>query len=566
MQSSNSIQNQVEQYLNQNISVTNMQVDRFLKDYELITLPMVTDENVKRYLDLNSNQAFDRYEIYTEITNKMREIQKQNPAIDILYIITDSGHSVLSENRYYAPTIPFPTDQVYDYLKKEAPDSGKVVITPRKNIDGELVITYTRKIRDKNFQPRGILGVDISFQTIMEYWSVTDMKEGSKLMIVDDEGKLIYHPDSSLFGTYINEEVQLQLNKKEKGSFFSSSADNEMFYYYHTSDYTNWKTVITIPKSELFRPISNIRTTTIVTGTLAVLIALILGYNFTRRIVRPIRILQKHLKKMEKGIWTKVPIMNGTDEMIGLVNSYNQMIDELKKLIDKVYYTELNNQKTQLKIQQRELEWQKNELHALQAQINPHFLYNTLETINAYAVIKGADEISEMADSLAYMFRYSVKNLEVVTIVEELEHVRNYLTIHEHRMQENIALDIKIDPDQLLKDAVKLSLQPLVENAIGHGFNKGLANGKITIDAKEKDDLFYIMVEDNGTGIKKSRLEELELQLKNNPTHIDTDGIGLQNVHRRIQLIFGEEYGIQIESKEDCGTKIIIVIPNTKKT
>ncbi len=561
----NSIQDQVGEYLRKNIMVTNLQVDRFLEEYEKITLPLVTDRNVKDFIELGFNQELERYQVYSDIVDNMNRITEQNAAIDLIYIITDEGRSILSEDRYYSPLDPFPVDKVYDELNKIAPDSGKVVFKARKTMDGKIVITFTRKIRGSNFEPRGILGVDLTLSSIEEFWSMANIGEGSDLMILDDEGQVIYHPDSSLFGSYISSKTQAAIEQEQNGSFMSTWDDERMFYYYQTSKLTNWKTVTSVPEKELYEPISGIRVTAFISGGLSLLLASILAFYFTRSIVKPIHLLQHHLKKMEKGIWSKVPEMEGTNEVVSLVRSYNHMIEELTKLIDKVYHAELQNQKAQLKVQEREIEMQKNELQALQSQINPHFLYNTLETMNAYGLIRGSDEISEIAESLAYMFRYSVKNLEVVKLVDELDHIRSYLTIQEHRMRKNFELDVLIHPDFLLKDTVKLSLQPLVENAIEHGMVDGQTAGKITIDAKEENDLFYVIVEDNGAGIASSRLQEIRdfLNATDNDQIMDgASGIGLKNIHRRIQLLFGDSYGLQIESELDKGTRITINVPS----
>lgn len=240
------------------------------------------------------------------------------------------------------------------------------------------------------------------------------------------------------------------------------------------------------------------------------------------------------------------------------------MIDELTFLVDRVYKAELDKQKVQLEMRDRELELQNNEFQALQSQINPHFLYNTLETMNAYALVKGADEISEMAEALAYMFRYSVQNMENVKLVDELDHIRNYLIIQEHRLQRKIFFDVQVDPKWLLEDVVKLSLQPLVENAIEHGFPNKEQDEKIILKAYKDGDRFFIIIEDNGRGMSEERLREVKSHLNNKNDkafYSRSMGIGIKNVHRRVQLIFGEEYGLDILSQPGKGTKVRIAIP-----
>ena len=213
-------------------------------------------------------------------------------------------------------------------------------------------------------------------------------------------------------------------------------------------------------------------------------------------------------------------------------------------------------------LQKRELEKQKVEFQALQAQINPHFLYNTLGTINSFAILKEDDEISEMTEALANMFRYSLQNLEVVKIDDELLHVKDFLIIQEHRWQKKIPLSIEIDSELLHAEIVKLSLQPLVENAIEHGFQPVTDESKITIRGEVKGDILFLSVEDNGIGMNHGRLLELRNKLENGQLHPNTDhGIGLLNVAKRTKLLFGNDYGIEIFSEQNKGTTIRMAVP-----
>jgi two-component system sensor histidine kinase YesM len=212
----------------------------------------------------------------------------------------------------------------------------------------------------------------------------------------------------------------------------------------------------------------------------------------------------------------------------------------------------------------------KAEFQALQLQINPHFLYNTLETINCYAVVEDSEEITEMVEAMAYMLRYSIQtNLEEITVVNELKHVLNYMTILKHRINREFEIEVLIPPSLLLAKMVRLTLQPLVENSFQHAFPRGIeAHHTIRIDARREGEQFLVIVEDNGAGIAPDKLAELTDKLKmNRLAEVSTKdvyhrgGIGLINVHRRIQMVFGEEYGIAIESKAGEGTRVIMTMP-----
>jgi two-component system sensor histidine kinase YesM len=235
------------------------------------------------------------------------------------------------------------------------------------------------------------------------------------------------------------------------------------------------------------------------------------------------------------------------------------MIERLSELVDDLYKSELKNQKVLI-------EKQKSELQALQSQINPHFLHNTLETMNAYAILNEADEISEMASALSSMFRYSVRNFEVVTLKEEIEHVKNFLIVQEHRFQKKIRVNFHIPQDLLTEEVVKLSLQPIIENSIHHGLRRNGYSGEIHISAAIQQEKLIISVRDDGIGITKERLAEIKGKLEEdnfNDIHKNM-GIGVSNVHRRIQLIYGVSYGLNIMGEVSKGTTVTLTFPRSE--
>ena len=241
------------------------------------------------------------------------------------------------------------------------------------------------------------------------------------------------------------------------------------------------------------------------------------------------------------------------------------MVSRLSDMIEQVYDTELHNQKTQLELQDIQLERQRAEFQALQLQINPHFLYNTLETINCYAIVQESDEISDMVEAMAFMLRYSIQtNLEEITIANELNHVRHYMMILKHRIGRDFEIEVATPPELLLEKMVRLSLQPIVENIFQHAFPEGIEVWHyIRIDTRIEQDNLLVIVEDNGAGIADHKLLKLRKRLEENRLVDDDDGmhvrrkggIGIVNVHRRIQMVYGEEYGITVYSSPDQGTK-----------
>lgn len=370
----------------------------------------------------------------------------------------------------------------------------------------QYVITITRRVRGlSSFQPKGVLGIDVRASSLEELWKLANLSNNTYFWIMDEEGKVVYHPNKEMLGQKIEKNLEESLMSVKQGTFISEWNGEAMLYRFTTSDYSGWKIIAMTPKAEAFEPISGIKRTVIAVGTLALSLAFLLAFLFTRSIVN----------------------------------------------------------KSELETKQVQIEKQKIELQALQSQINPHFLHNTLETMNAYAILNEADEISDMAEALSTMFRYSVRNFEVVTMADELQHVQSYLIVQEHRFQKKIAFEVRVAPELLAEEMVKLTLQPLIENAIQHGFRKCSCEGSISLEAIVEEGHLIVRLTDNGFGMTPERLDQIKQRLKTGTTkELKADmGIGVCNVHRRIQLIFGDEYGLELQSEVKEGTIITMKMP-----
>ncbi|RDW16015.1 signal protein [Oceanobacillus arenosus] len=563
LKSSKAIENQVSIYLKQIVSNVNLQIDDYLGNYELATLPLVTNEEVKTFVEGRLVDNYGKYMNYMEIKSQMNETIIERPEIEQIYLMEGNGHYIVSRDTSSLT----PIDEFYQELNELTSDSGTIFIYPRISND-ELVITMARKIRGMTtWEPKGILAVDLNASRLIRSWGEINLEDNSFFMIVDDKGKIIYHPEIDYIGQEMIQPIKEQLDGSLHHNFYADWNDERTFFYFNTSDYTDWKLVLAIPATKLFQPISGIRTTVFVSGGLALLIALVFAQHFIRKIVKPIRMIESTMKKVEKGKWELASEPEGNDEISSLVKNYNKMVNRLSFLVDRVYKAELENQKAEIMSQRRELERRKVEFQALQSQINPHFLYNTLGTINSYAIFKEIDEVSEMTEALANMFRYSTKNLEIATMEDELSHVGDFLIIQQHRWQKKFPLDIDMEDHLLHSKIVKLSLQPLVENAIEHGFQTITDSSKVTIKGEVSGTTLFISVIDNGVGIEQVRLTQLREQLENEQLHYKIDqGIGLLNVSKRTKLLFGEEYGIEIFSEVNKGTTVMMSVPYTSKS
>lgn len=284
-----------------------------------------------------------------------------------------------------------------------------------------------------------------------------------------------------------------------------------------------------------------------------ILIFLVLAYVMTKNMIRPLEELSTTMSRQGKDLSFYSPYMNRTDEIGTLYNEYSNMLEELNASIKRDYQDKLNILDAQMK--------------SLEARINSHFLFNTLESINSMAEIDENEDIATMSLALGNMFRYAIKTpSEIVTLQDEINHVKDYVSIQAIRFSNKFTLTLDI-PDELYQQKVlKLILQPLVENSFYHGLNYCTAGDTITIQAKRDSTILYITVSDNGQGMTQEVLDELRAKLSEEASftelgHRNKQGIGLKNIHSRIELYYGRGYGLSITSTPGEGTSITIKIP-----
>ena len=312
---------------------------------------------------------------------------------------------------------------------------------------------------------------------------------------------------------------------------------------------TGWETYSVVSTDDFFPQAKRLREAIMGLVLLAMLAAgvgiFILSYTFTR----PIGRLKNAMKQVEAGDFEIQVESKAHDEIGMLIQSFNYMVSRLRQLIMEVY--------------QQKLAQKNAELTALQAQINPHFLYNTLDSINWMLIEKGEWEISDVVVSLGDILKYSLHGEEMLVLFEEeLKYIESYLCIQKNRLEDRLTVQIEIDEEAKLCFVPKLILQPIVENAILHGIEKKKEMGRIQIHAIVREGTLEIRVTDDGIGMQPDRLMRFRESIMSD--EISGKHIGMRNVHRRIQLHFGEAYGLKIDSEWQKGTTVTILLPVQK--
>jgi two-component system sensor histidine kinase YesM len=358
----------------------------------------------------------------------------------------------------------------------------------------------------------------------------------SSIVIIDNQANIVVSPDSSLLNQNLASESYIQKllprQQTSSGSFEDHIQDKPMLVSYRKIEPLNWTIVSISPVSDLNGKLVSIRKVMYVVMALCMILASIIAFLLSNNITSPIRKFIKSMSYAQEGNFDISIQYKRKDEFTYLFSQYNKMIKQIKELINKLYISEVKKKEADLK--------------ALQAQINPHFLYNTLDSINWIALRHNVPEISQMVNSLSDFFRYSLsKGHNIIPIEDELRQVESYLSIQQVRFKERLEYSIEVEPEVYGHYAVKLILQPLVENSLIHGIEKRRGKGRITMRARKEEDWIVVIISDNGIGANVNELNDM-LQHENN-----SSSFGLNNVNERIKQVFGVESGLHFQSHED---------------
>ncbi|WP_168735815.1 cache domain-containing sensor histidine kinase [Cohnella fermenti] len=420
-------------------------------------------------------------------------------------------------------------------LKNRPTERFYKIATPVYGLDSNHIAT--------EFKGTGVYVMDANnFIPILRSAKITS---GSRVMLLDGEDRTIASE-----GVVSDEDVIRVETWKNDPRYIVQSV---------TLPDSGWKLISVIPKGELLAELDSMQRINVATYvTMFVLLCLFLLIFFTR-ILRPIRSLMEFIRSYPK---------NGEDSRYEVIhrNEIGVLGAKLNKMLDDIGALSSEVQSTQTRMYEMELAKKQMEISAFRNQINPHFLYNTLESIRAMALYYNVQDIADLSESLSRMFRYAVKGSNFVAVADELSHVREYARIIDFRFRGRFRILIDCEPELLEATMLKMLLQPLVENAVFHGLERKLGNGRVAIDIRRapSGDI-QLSIEDDGRGMSGERLEELLRQLDNFEEKEDQSGasrgIGVLNIYRRIRLFYGTEAQMGIESLPDQGTLVRITWP-----
>lgn len=392
---------------------------------------------------------------------------------------------------------------------------------------------------------RGVLLVDLNFKAIEQLCRRVSLGRRGYIYIVDSEGNIVYHPQQQLIYMGLKYENNDDILKHSYGTFMQEFGGDRRLVTVKTVNYTGWKIVGISYMDELVaakRDIYNYVWFIVITG---IIFIIAIFSVISAKISQPIKELEKSMKLVEEGNFDINIDVRGEDEVVELSRTFNIMVSRIRELMDQILVEQEAKRKS--------------DLNALQAQINPHFLYNTLDSIVWMAENGKSQDVITMVTALARLFRISIsKGKDIISVEQELEHARNYMIIQKIRYKNKFSFEINADKEAITHKTLKLILQPIIENSIYHGIEYMVDEGLIKINVRTTEDKLIYEISDNGLGMKQEVLENI-LSFKSKNT--GGSGVGVKNVHERIQLSYGKEYGLAIESELEEGTTVTITIP-----
>lgn len=521
------------------LKVLELRITDFENAITSVSQDLLYDLEVYDVLNDDQTDKFIYYHNVNNLKNVLRTLTLSNDGIKAISIYDMKGNNYtydMSSGRLNnLETLPY---EVLHQLSREA--EGRAIWHVQYGQDNQVYLS--RIINDLGtFNEVGLLVIRVDLEPMKNDYTSLSSELFEKVSLVDSNGKVIFSSDDTMT------ETEMSLLKDPAGVFYEDTSKETMISY-RTIEDSNWTIVTSISKKALLREVNQFTSYAfMIFLPLAILLSFFTIFE-GMHMVEAIKKIVSGMKEVSKGKKHVNILVDRQDELGFLADSFNDMSTELENLVENVQTEQLTRKEVEIK--------------ALQAQINPHFLYNTLETINWHAQLKGAPEISDMVTALSSIMEATIgKDNKLISFRDEMKYIENYISIMKYRYEGRLKFNTYIDKDILNMKIPRLILQPIVENAIQHGIGRTTEIGEINISAERSNECVVIEVCDNGKGMTETDLETL---LSKIDASSEGQSIGLKNVNKRLKLFYGEAYGVRIMSQPDSFTKVVLVIPEKK--
>jgi two-component system, sensor histidine kinase YesM len=438
-----------------------------------------------------------------------------------------------------------------DWYKYAREHSGeKLWIGPHKNDYSynqekmNEVVSLVYSFTPSNTSETACIIVEMKRENLDLLFDNQTLRSLDKILLIDKYGHIIYSTDPKLLSPMEEDSNQYITNTN-----LLSSIGKENSFIYAINITTGWKVAAFVPNDKIDQSFSSIRNMVFLLIGVFLLISIFLAWGLSNRLIKPLRKLQMDMRQVKKGNFYIRSDINCGDEIGELSVNFNQMVEEIETLVEQISENERRKKKI--------------EMQSLQYQINPHFLYNTLNSVQWLAKLHKVPDISEMLTALIKLLRASLNTTHYTHMLEEeLEILSFYSRIQKYRYEDGFQIHFDVNPEALIAEVPRFILQPLVENSFFHGFSDG--EGRIDISANfTEEGSLLLTITDNGKGIPEEKRKTI---LHPSEKKKQSSGIGIKNVDDKIKLYFGQEYGLIIESELERGTSISIVLPYIPKS
>ncbi|NOV01143.1 cache domain-containing sensor histidine kinase [Paenibacillus planticolens] len=544
--SADAVEMNSKHYISEIVQQVNINIQSYITNMEDISMLASTNKDVKYYITGTGFISDEERRPYEKrISDLFQSILITRK--DIASIMVFGYNNRFVSDRRITSLNTNANFEEQPWYKNAKAEGGKSVISAphvQNIIQNEYrwVVSLSRELKSADgITGEGIFLVDLNLNVLGEICNHINLGKRGYVFILDKDGSIVYHPQQKLINSNLKAEMIDEVKQSGSGSFVTGDGNKKRIYTIQETHF-GWKIVGVAYANELIANQYQINISYFLWTILALVIALYLSFFISRHLSRPIKLLQSNMKQVEKGDFSIRSEFRSENEIGQLGQTFNIMVGRIKDLMNQIIQNEESKRKSEMKL--------------LEAQINPHFLYNTLDSIIWMAERKKHDEVVQMTSSLAKLFRAIInKNNETVSVRVEIEHITNYLLIQSMRYKDKLDFQIEVDPGILEVHIPKIILQPIVENAIYHGIKNSLEPGLVKITGKEDGDTIVFVVADNGVGMEPDKLDHI-LKVRDGVVK----GIGVSNVNERIKL-FGNEFGLTFKSEKWEGTEVRIVLP-----
>ncbi|MFC4102538.1 cache domain-containing sensor histidine kinase [Paenibacillus xanthanilyticus] len=539
-----------------NLYLVNKNIEGYLAGMEALSQPQLRyDEIVHAIKNEAENYASRQY-----LENYLRDLFFSRNDLEAIYLY------LVEEGKYYA--IYRETYTISSRTGTDASIEGqrwyKQMMASKQNrafqsfvLPGEttgydvhtdkVFMAFHKVLRSiASREPQAVLSFYFNDKSIAETMKDVPLGEGEHVMLLDPSRTPFYVDDALFYRQAREEGLTDRLPGSGDGQFDWDGADDPYMVVHNAGQVEGWSLVKPIPYREIYAAATTTRNVSYMIGLIFLVIAVILVALTANAITLPLKKLSVQMRKFGEGTFDAAAQVKGRDEIAFLTRRFNQMVVRTNELINERFRMKLVEKNAMLK--------------ALEAEINPHFLYNALQAISTKALKQGTDDVADMVDALALTLRYCISGKDIVLAEEELRHMERYLSLQKARFGSRLLVATEWEP--VLKELrmPKLSLQTLVENAIKHGVERVSRPVTVVIRAELADEQAVIVVEDDGPGITPERLEEVRRLLAADWDERESDSIGLHNLHMRLKLLYGEAADLTIEATES-GVRMTMTLP-----